>query len=102
MKRKSNMTTKTVEETKEKALTGEKQKSGAKAGGPKIKTALPGPKAKAAIEKDKHWISGRYTRSYQLVAKRGRGAIVEEVDGNELLYFAEVNAVCGTGLGQLV
>ncbi len=63
----------------------------------RFKTAIPGPKAKAAIEKDKHWISGSYTRSYPLVAKRGRGAMVEDVDGNEFMDFAAGIAVCSTG-----
>src|SRR6185312_13618010 len=62
-----------------------------------FKTAVPGPKAKAAIEKDKHWISGSYTRSYPLVAKRGRGLMVEDVDGNEFMDFAAGIAVCSTG-----
>ena len=53
--------------------------------GPKIKTALPGPNAKRILEGDRHYISPSYTRSYPLVAKRGRGVIVEDVDGNEFL-----------------
>ena len=34
--------------------------------------------AKAAVEKDNLWISPSYTRSYPLVAKRGRGALVPD------------------------
>ena len=66
-------------------------------GGPNIKTALPGPNAKKAIEADNKWISPSYTRSYPLVAKRGRGALVEDVDGNEFLDFAAGIAVTSTG-----
>jgi 4-aminobutyrate aminotransferase len=69
----------------------------ARKGGPSLKTALPGPKAKAAVEKDNTFISPSYTRSYPLVAQRGRGALIEDVDGNEFLDFAAGIAVCSTG-----
>ena len=65
--------------------------------GPKIKTALPGPNAKRVLEGDHHYISPSYTRSYPLVAKRGRGVIVEDVDGNEFLDFSAGIAVTSTG-----
>jgi len=65
--------------------------------GPKIVTALPGPKAKRVLEGDDRYISPSYTRSYPLVAKRGRGCIVEDVDGNEFLDFAAGIAVTSTG-----
>ncbi|HEX4664035.1 MAG TPA: aspartate aminotransferase family protein, partial [Terriglobales bacterium] len=55
---------------------------------PKIKTALPGPNAKRIIADDDRLISPSYTRSYPLVAKRGRGVIIEDVDGNEFLDFS--------------
>ena len=42
--------------------------------GPKLVGPLPGPKARAAVEADHRLISPSYTRSYPLVAKRGRGA----------------------------
>ncbi|MFZ1014844.1 MAG: aspartate aminotransferase family protein, partial [Terracidiphilus sp.] len=50
--------------------------------GPKLVCTLPGPKARAAVEADARFISPSYTRSYPLVAKRGRGIRVEDVDGN--------------------
>jgi len=65
--------------------------------GPKLVCSLPGPKAKAAVAADKRLISPSYTRSYPLVAKRGRGARVEDVDGNEFLDFAAGIAVVSTG-----
>ena len=65
--------------------------------GPKLVCPLPGPKAKAAIEADERLISPSYTRSYPLVAKRGRGSRVEDVDGNEFLDFAAGIAVASTG-----
>ena len=65
--------------------------------GPKLVCTLPGPKARAAVEADDRLISPSYTRSYPLVAKRGRGIRVEDVDGNEFLDFAAGIAVTSTG-----
>ena len=65
--------------------------------GPKLIGPVPGPKAKAAVEVDGRLISPSYTRSYPLVAKRGRGCRVEDVDGNEFLDFAAGIAVTSTG-----
>jgi 4-aminobutyrate aminotransferase len=64
---------------------------------PRISGPLPGPKARALVEADDRWISPSYTRSYPLVAKRGRGTRVEDVDGNEFLDFAAGIAVTSTG-----
>ena len=69
----------------------------AKSALPKIRTALPGPNAKRIIAEDDRLISPSYTRSYPLVAKRGRGAIIEDVDGNEFLDFSAGIAVTSTG-----
>ena len=65
--------------------------------GPKLATALPGPKARSIVEADDRLISPSYTRSYPMVAKRGRGVRVEDVDGNEFLDFAAGIAVTSTG-----
>jgi 4-aminobutyrate aminotransferase len=65
--------------------------------GPKLVCPLPGPKARAAVEADNRLISPSYTRSYPLVAKSGRGARVQDVDGNEFLDFAAGIAVTSTG-----
>ena len=65
--------------------------------GPRLVTALPGPKARAAVEADSRLISPSYTRSYPLVARRGRGVRVEDADGNEFLDFAAGIAVASTG-----
>ena len=51
--------------------------------GPKLVGRLPGPKSKAAVEADHRLISPSYTRSYPMVAKRGRGVRLEDPDGNE-------------------
>ena len=65
--------------------------------GPKIKTALPGPNAKLVLEGDARLISPSYTRSYPMVAKRGRGIVVEDMDGNEFFDFSAGIAVTSTG-----
>jgi 4-aminobutyrate aminotransferase len=64
---------------------------------PHIKTPLPGPKAKALIERDKGVVSPSYTRGYPLVIERGAGAVVEDVDGNLFLDCAAGIAVNSTG-----
>ncbi len=65
--------------------------------GPKIKTALPGPNARRILAGDEKYISPSYTRSYPMVAKRGRGIVVEDVDGNEFFDFSAGIAVTSTG-----
>ena len=64
---------------------------------PHLVTSLPGPKAKEIVERDHKVVSPSYTRDYPLVAKSGRGAMVEDVDGNTFLDFAAGIAVVATG-----
>jgi 4-aminobutyrate aminotransferase len=64
---------------------------------PKLVTALPAPKARTIVERDAKFMSPSFTRDYPLVAKRGHGAMVEDVDGNAFLDFAAGIAVCSTG-----
>src|SRR3989475_9743946 len=64
---------------------------------PQIKTPLPGPKARALIDRDKIVVSPSYTRGYPLVIERGSGATVEDVDGNMFLDCAAGIAVNATG-----
>jgi 4-aminobutyrate aminotransferase len=64
---------------------------------PKLIGPLPGPRARAIIERDARVVSPSYTRSYPLVAERGEGAIVEDVDGNRFLDFNAGIAVVATG-----
>jgi 4-aminobutyrate aminotransferase len=64
---------------------------------PRLVTALPGPNAKRVVEQDIKYVSPSYTRDYPLVAKRGHGAMIEDVDGNTFLDFAAGIAVCATG-----
>jgi len=65
--------------------------------GPKLICPVPGPKASAAVARDERLMSPSYTRSYPMVARRGRGLRVEDVDGNEFLDFAAGIAVTSTG-----
>ena len=64
---------------------------------PDIKTALPGPKAKALIERDAKVVSPSYTRGYPLVIDRASGCEVQDVDGNVFLDCAAGIAVNSTG-----
>jgi 4-aminobutyrate aminotransferase len=64
---------------------------------PKLTGPLPGPRARAIIERDARVVSPSYTRSYPLVAERGEGAIIEDVDGNRFLDFSAGIAVVATG-----
>src|ERR1700722_14575216 len=65
--------------------------------GPKLVGPVPGPKARAVIAADERYVSPSYTRSYPMVAKRGRGVRVEDPDGNEFLDFTAGIAVTSTG-----
>jgi len=64
---------------------------------PRIVTELPGPKARAIIERDEAVASPSLTRAYPLVAESGSGAVVTDVDGNRFLDFAAGIAVASTG-----
>jgi 4-aminobutyrate aminotransferase len=67
---------------------------------PEIKTSLPGPKAKALIERDGKYVSPSYTRDYPFVIARGEGAVVEDVDGNRFIDCAAGIAVNSTGVSH--
>ena len=62
-----------------------------------IKTDLPGPEARAIIERDAAVVSPSYPRDYPFVMSHGRGVEVWDVDGNRFLDFAAGIAVCATG-----
>ncbi|MGD0014046.1 MAG: acetyl ornithine aminotransferase family protein, partial [Bryobacteraceae bacterium] len=64
---------------------------------PEIHAPLPGPRARAVIERDRAVLSPSYTRPYPLVVARGQGAMVEDVDGNRFLDFNAGIAVASTG-----
>ena len=61
--------------------------------GPIVRTKLPGPNARRLITPTSRLISPSYTRSYPLVAKSGRGIVIEDVDGNEFFDFSAGIAV---------
>ncbi|HZB26183.1 MAG TPA: acetyl ornithine aminotransferase family protein [Vicinamibacterales bacterium] len=67
---------------------------------PEIKTPLPGPKARAIIERDGKFVSPSYTRDYPFVIARGEGVVVEDVDGNRFLDCAAGIAVNSTGVSH--
>jgi 4-aminobutyrate aminotransferase len=67
---------------------------------PDIKTSLPGPKARALIDRDRKFVSPSYTRDYPFVIARGEGAVVEDVDGNRFLDCAAGIAVNSTGVSH--
>jgi 4-aminobutyrate aminotransferase len=64
---------------------------------PRIHKPLPGPKARKIIQKDQSLLSPSLTRSYPFVAARGRGAWMEDPDGNVFLDFTAGIAVTATG-----
>jgi 4-aminobutyrate aminotransferase len=64
---------------------------------PRLVTPLPGPKAKAIIERDRLFTSPSYTRDYPLVAARGEGCMLADVDGNVFLDMTAGIAVTSTG-----
>src|SRR3984957_7610373 len=64
---------------------------------PHISTPLPGPRASEVIARDSQVLSPSYTRCYPLVAARGEGSIIEDVDGNRFLDFNAGIAVASTG-----
>ena len=64
---------------------------------PHIRTELPGPEARRIVDRDHKYISPSYTRTYPLAVARGRGAMLEDADGNVFLDFNAGVAVCVTG-----
>ncbi len=64
---------------------------------PFIRVPPPGPEAQKLIARDEQFLSPSYTRAYPLVAARGSGATIEDVDGNRYLDFTAGIAVVATG-----
>jgi 4-aminobutyrate aminotransferase len=64
---------------------------------PRLITELPGPKAKALLDRDAQVVSPSYPRDYPFVMDYGRGAEVWDVDGNRFIDFAAGIAVTSTG-----
>lgn len=64
---------------------------------PRIVTPLPGPKSAAWLARDNRVMSPSYTRTYPLVVRRARGAMIEDYDGNRFLDFTAGIAVTAAG-----
>jgi 4-aminobutyrate aminotransferase len=65
---------------------------------PAIKTELPGPKGRAIVEADAQYVNPAYPRpDFKLIAERGEGVWVTDVDGNIFLDCNAGVAVCSTG-----
>ncbi|MGH7498593.1 MAG: acetyl ornithine aminotransferase family protein [Gemmatimonadales bacterium] len=67
---------------------------------PKIVVPPPGPRAREIVHRDEEWTASCYIKEYPLVVARGRGPMVEDVDGNRFLDFMAGIAVCSTGYGH--
>lgn len=64
---------------------------------PRLVTEIPGPEARAIIERDRKVTSPSLPRAYPFVPKRGAGSVVEDVDGNLFLDLNAGIAVTSTG-----
>ncbi|HEY4945596.1 MAG TPA: aminotransferase class III-fold pyridoxal phosphate-dependent enzyme [Candidatus Limnocylindrales bacterium] len=64
---------------------------------PHLVTELPGPMARAHIEFDERYTSPSLPRAYPIVPVRGRGSVIEDIDGNRFLDFCAGIAVNVTG-----
>ncbi len=64
---------------------------------PRILGPLPGPQAARWLGRDDAVMSPSYTRMYPLVVRRGRGAMIEDLDGNRFLDLTAGIAVTAVG-----
>ncbi len=64
---------------------------------PSLRTELPGPLARALIERSNAAVSPSYTRDHPLVAERAEGVWITDPDGNEFLDMSAGIAVTSTG-----
>ncbi len=62
-----------------------------------IKMTLPGPRARAVLEKDHRFVSPSYSRPYPLVVEEAHEMVVVDADGNTFLDFSAGIATCATG-----
>jgi len=67
------------------------------ANAPNLITTVPGPKARRHVAFDHEYTSPSLPRAYPIVPIRGRGAAVEDIDGNVFLDFTAGIAVSSTG-----
>jgi 4-aminobutyrate aminotransferase len=64
---------------------------------PRIVVTPPGPRSKAIVARDEQWTSTSYIKEYPLVIAGGKGAMVEDADGNRYVDFMAGIAVSSTG-----
>nr|MEB3851022.1 aminotransferase class III-fold pyridoxal phosphate-dependent enzyme [Desulfurococcales archaeon] len=64
---------------------------------PRIRVEPPGPRAREVLERDSRLLMQSFVRWYPLVIKTGRGAVVEDVDGNRYIDFNSGLAVLNVG-----
>jgi 4-aminobutyrate aminotransferase len=64
---------------------------------PLLRTEVPGPRARAYIERDQAVTSTSIARVHPLVPARAAGCVIEDVDGNRFLDFNAGIAVTATG-----
>lgn len=69
----------------------------AEADAPHLVTEIPGPRARAHLERDARVTSPSLPRAYPFVPRRGAGSVVEDVDGNRFLDLNAGIAVTSTG-----
>jgi 4-aminobutyrate aminotransferase len=67
---------------------------------PLLRTEVPGPKARRHVAFDHEFTSPSLPRAYPIVPIRGKGAAVEDIDGNVFLDFTAGIAVSATGYGH--
>ena len=67
--------------------------------GVKILTDLPGPNAKKIIEEDEKYLATS-TKALQVVAYRGQGCYIEDVDNNVFLDFSSGISTTNIGYGN--
>lgn len=61
---------------------------------PRIRIPPPGPRAREIIERDNRYLATT-TKASPVVAEKGKGAIIEDVDGNQYIDFT-----CGIGVAN--
>jgi len=64
---------------------------------PRLLTEVPGPLTRAHVARDERVTSPSLPRAYPFAPVRGRGCVVEDLDGNRYLDFAAGIAVNSTG-----
>ena len=64
---------------------------------PRIVVPPPGAKGRAIIKRDRDNSSTSYIKAYPLVVSHGKGAMVEDVDGNRFIDWMAGIAVASTG-----